>query len=111
MACEKACCSSQLIPNRIDIKWSAIASSIFPYTSDQIAAITGYVLNNSSSTGPITVNFIRGGVGGTPLPFTLTVPVGQYSSFTTVGIDTIEINSGHSVATGELNITVNFNPF
>jgi hypothetical protein len=111
VACENKCCSPRLIPNRIDIKWTAIASSIFPYTSDQIAAITGYVLNNSSSTGPITIHFIRGGVGGTPLPFFLTVEIGEYKSFTTVGIDTIQINSGTNVATGELNITVNFNPF
>lgn len=84
---------------------------MFPYTSDQTAAITGYVLNNSSSSGPVSVHFLRGGIGGALLAFNLTVEKGEYKSFTTVGVDTIRIDPGTHIATGELNINVNFNPF
>ncbi len=111
MSGHKGCCSTALIPNQIDHPWMAVDSPIFPYTADQLAAITGYVLNNGSSTGPVTVNFLRGGMLAPPLPFNLIVKPGEYKSFTVVGVDTIKITPSSSVATGELNININFNPF
>ncbi|MBB3869039.1 hypothetical protein DER53_12285 [Parageobacillus toebii NBRC 107807] len=45
------------------------------------------------------------------LPFTLVVQTGEYKSFVIVGVDTIQMNSDSNFASGELNITINFNPF
>ncbi|MFC6600966.1 hypothetical protein ACFQDF_02925 [Ectobacillus funiculus] len=56
------------------------------------------------------MNFL-GGIGGALLPFSLIVQTGEYKSFVIVGVDTIRIDSGSNFATGELNITINFNPF
>jgi len=109
--CKKFCNSPQIIPNQISIQWRTSGTLIFPYSSDQIAAISGYVLNNSASKGPVTVNFLRGGIGGALLSFSLIVQTGEYKSFVIVGVDTIRIDSGSNFATGELNITINFNPF
>ncbi|HDT6579389.1 TPA: hypothetical protein QFT23_005681 [Bacillus cereus] len=109
--CKKNCNSLPIIPNQISMQWSTPDAPIFPYSSDQIAAISGYVLNNSASKGAVTVNFLRGGIGGALLPFSLVVQAGEYKSFVTVGIDTIRINSDSNFASGELNITINFNPF
>jgi hypothetical protein len=112
MSCNNNSCSSpRLITNQIDMKWIASGSKVFPFISDQIAAISGYVLNNASSLGPVTIYFLRGGLGGLPLPFILTVQPGEYKSFTIVGADVIQVNPGGYFATGELNITINFNPF
>jgi hypothetical protein len=105
------CNSPQIISNEISMQWSTLGAPDFPYTSSQIAAISGYVLNNSASNGPVIVNFYRGGMGGGLLPFSLIVQKGEYKSFVIVGVDTIRIDSGSNFASGELNITINFNPF
>jgi hypothetical protein len=112
VVCSKKCCNSpRIIPNQISIQWRTLGAPIFPYSSDQVATISGYVLNNSASKGPVTVNFLRGGIGGGVLPFTLVVQTGEYKSFVIVGVDTIQMDSGSNFASGELNITINFNPF
>lgn len=105
------CCSPPVIPNNVDVPWMANGTAVVPFQSDQIASITGYVLNNGSSPAPVTVQFLRGGTAAPPLPFNLTVQPGQYKSFTISGVDTIKINPFIHFATGELNITVNFNPY
>lgn len=108
---EKYCSSPKIISNQISIQWTALGTQIFPYNSDQIAAISGYVLNNSTSKGAVTVTFLRGGMGGAPLPFSLVVQRGEYKSFVIVGVDTIQMDSGGNLTSGELNITINFHPF
>ncbi|WP_209124822.1 hypothetical protein [Alkalihalobacillus sp. BA299] len=108
MSCSNKCCSPRIIPNQISIQWETVDTPIFPYASDQIATLSGYVLNNSSSKGPVTVNFIR---SGGLLPFSLIVQEGVYKSFVVIGVDTLRMDSGGSFASGELNITINFNPF
>lgn len=105
------CCRPEVIPNRIDTQWKATNSVVFPYTSDLPAAITGYVLNHDSSSGPVTVHFLRGGSVGAPLTFYLTVGVGEYKSFTVIEVDTIQIVADTAFSSGELNIMVNFSPF
>lgn len=105
MSYNDKCCSARILQNQVNHSWQGEGVPIFPFSTDQLTAITGYVLNNNSSNGPVTVNFLR---GGTPLPFSLTVEPGDYKSFTIVGIDTIKINPENHVATGELNILVNF---
>jgi hypothetical protein len=111
VSCIAKCVSPHVIPNRIDHTWRAAATSVFPYTSSEIAAISGYILNNASSIGPVTVSFLRGGIAGATLPLLLVVQPGEYKSFTIIGVDTIKIDPGTNVATGEINININFNPF
>jgi Endospore appendages len=105
------CCKSPIIPNRIDLQWTASNSTVYPYASELPVAITGYVLNHQSSSGPVVVRFLRGGSTGAPLLFHLETHVGEYQSFTVTSVDTIQITAATGFASGELNLTVNFSPF
>ncbi|MFD1673787.1 S-Ena type endospore appendage [Alicyclobacillus fodiniaquatilis] len=105
------CCQIKVIPNHIDTQWVANHAVVVPYLADLPAAITGYVLNHSSSKGPVTIHFLRGGSAGAPLPFAFTVEAGAYQSFTVIGVDAIRIATEADFASGELNILVNFSPF
>ncbi len=91
--------------------WSAEASPVLPFSSDQLVAMSGYILNNQSSNGSVQVSFFRGGIDAPALPFQLIVQPGEYKSFTIVGVDTVQIDPSIVVATGEINITVNFQPY
>jgi hypothetical protein len=102
------CCRPESIPHHVDTQWMADGVAVFPYTSDVPSAITGYVLNNNSSLGSVTVHFLRGGSTGSLLSFHFIVNVGEYKSFTVTGVDTIQIVANSGFSSGELNLTVNF---
>lgn len=98
------CCRLESTPHRIDMQWTTSNSSVYPYTADLLVSISGYVLNNASSSGPVTVRFLRGGSGGSRIAFQFAVDVGVYKSFTVTGVDTIEITADTHFTSGELNI-------
>jgi hypothetical protein len=110
---EKSCVGKRLlIPNQSEHTFVAYNNvPAVPFTSNQFVSISGYVLNNSSSMGPISVKFQRGGIKAPPLPYTLDLQPGEYRTFTIVAIDTILISTVTEIATGDLNITINFNSY
>ncbi|SDY18250.1 hypothetical protein SAMN05421736_101596 [Evansella caseinilytica] len=108
MSCNDKCCSPKYLTNVVSHSWRGQEGPLFPYLSEQLTAVTGYVLNNGSSNGSVLVQFLRGGIAGTPLPFQLTVEPGEYKSFTIVGIDAVRIDPDNNAATGELNMAINF---
>lgn len=100
------------IPNQSEHTWVVYDNDpIFPFTSDQLTSITGYILNNSASTGPVSVQFLRGGTAAPPLSFTFNVQSGEYRTFTVIAIDTIKISTSSPIAMGQINLNINFHPY
>jgi hypothetical protein len=75
-------------------------------TGSDTPSLSGYALNNSSSVVSATVTFL---VGTTTLT-TLSLGIGNYQAFYVVGANTVQITTT-GLATGELNVILNANPF
>jgi hypothetical protein len=98
-----------ILPNTINFPVDNIDTPRIIYDAtngSSFPALSGWFLNNSSSPGDITLNFLNGTVllGG------ITVTPGSTTGFYVVGADQIAAVSAAAGTTGNLNMTVNSNP-
>ncbi|WP_025026500.1 hypothetical protein [Caldalkalibacillus mannanilyticus] len=90
---------------------ATVATTYFISTGigSAFGALSGYVLNNASSTGDAQISLLKGtAVLGTPF----SVAPGQYQSFFAVGADAVQVvtTAAGDLATGELHMVFNANP-
>ncbi len=109
MSYDKLFAQPEILPNQSDIKWTVNGTTttfLNAATGSDSPALSGYVLNNSSSVVSAAVTFL---VGTTTLT-TLSLGIGNYQAFYVVGANTVQITTTGN-ATGELNVILNANPF
>ncbi|SDW61610.1 DUF3992 domain-containing protein [Paenibacillus sp. CF384] len=102
-----SCCSDKvMVQDKVCTNWQFTAAGTQTVYTDNLSQIitgTGYV-KIESSTGPITVTFIRNAA----TIQTIIVPAGSSTSFTVGRFDTINLTAT-AAAQGEFCITIRYN--
>ncbi|EMA6344165.1 DUF3992 domain-containing protein [Bacillus cytotoxicus] len=106
-----SCCANSqknIVQDKVCINWTATAAPAIIY-ADNIAQdiyASGY-LKVDTGTGPVTLVFYSGGIGGTAVE-TITVATGSGASFTVRRFDTVTILGTAAAETGEFCMTIRY---